>query len=63
MNLKALRAMILDGATDEEIAEAVDAGDFESAAYGSPDADCDGPAHLHDDGYYSRNDAGEYAWM
>lgn len=22
-----------------------------------------GPARLHDDGYYARNDAGEYHWM
>lgn len=45
-------------------ARAADDAEHE-AMYGRDDADesTHGPAHLHDDGYYARNDAGEYAWM
>lgn len=48
----------------DDAACASDAADHE-AMYGRDDADesTHGPARLHDDGYYARNDAGEYAWM
>jgi hypothetical protein len=35
----------------------------EEAMYGSDAPMHDGPARLHDDDYYARNDAGEYSWM
>lgn len=44
----------------EAFADTVDA----EGAYGPLDeAPSYGPARLHDDDYYARNDAGEYAWM
>lgn len=36
----------------------------EEAVYGRDDDEPTyGPARLRDDGYYAKNDAGEYAWM
>ena len=64
----ALRA---EGKDDDEIAE-IDAeclrdAQSEAASYDDEPTEQDeptyGPARLRDDGYYARNDAGEYAWM
>lgn len=61
-----IRNLLAEGCSDEEIAldDGLAAIEFEDAAYGPSDkADFGGPARLHDDDYYQRNDAGEYCWM
>lgn len=63
IEIRRIRAMIRDGYSDDEIAQA-DAesaeawADYEAMQDSEP---TDGPAYLHCDGYYQRNDAGE--WM
>lgn len=48
---------------EPDYAGPVDAAEADSI-YGRDDPEPTyGPARLHDDGYYARNDAGEYAWM
>lgn len=70
--IQAVRSMIEEGLTDEQVAEAMSelsAGeaDFAEASeiYGLPNEDEDYgcPSRYSDDGYYQKNDAGEYAWM
>lgn len=67
MLVSAIRQMIAEGLSDDEIAEQIAMADADraehEAAYGPADIEHDGPAHLHDDGHYSRNDAGEFSWM
>lgn len=63
-----LRSMIESGMSDEDIsvvmAENEAAAAEHDAMYGTDDAPhASGPAHLSNDEYYSRNDAGEYSWM
>lgn len=63
VNIKAIRAAIEAGASDEELAEGLEAAEFSAAAYGQEDeqlGDVSGPAYLHCDQTYSRNDAGEW---
>jgi hypothetical protein len=72
LSIATIRAMILDGMTDAEItaeievadAESAEYADFHEAAYGPADEeDFGGPARFRDDGFYKRNEAGEYSWM
>lgn len=63
-----IRRLIDAGMSDADISEATaDAKQaaFEHEAMYGPrdDEDLGGPIHLQDDGYYARNEAGEYAWM
>ena len=67
-DIEHIRAAIASGRSSQDIADdfadSDEAAEFEDAAYGPRDSeDFGGPAHLSDDGYYDRNDAGEYAWM
>lgn len=64
MNLKAIRALIEQGAADEDILDAMDAADHEQAAFGPTDReDFGGPTGSIGCDWYSKNDAGEPEWM
>ena len=62
-----IRSMIEAGMSDDDIADSLQAAEEHGAAYGQNDynegREFDGPAHLQNDCFYRRNDAGEYSWM
>lgn len=61
INVRAIRAAIESGASDEEIIDGIEASEFSLAAYGHPDEPMgEGPSYLNCDDTYRRNEAGEW---